>query len=190
MNFKEEYTELQNNITPDAEFLEQLAQKMDLQKQEQKKTNRKKPIMLLISAAVICTGAAAAMIVVFNLPKTQPAPVHVVGNSDKLSYTVGLFAEEDAFSDDTPVPEQLSAMLADNKTTLYKSDRNKFDIAGKMNDAQRTALSEKIKNAEETSSELGKNAEYYMAVSASGDIVKFRISGNIIAVNEKYYKIP
>lgn len=190
MNFKEEYTELQNSIAPDAEFLEQLAEKMERQKQEQEKkqTNRKKPLMLFISAAVICTGAAAAMIVVLNIPKPQPEPFRVVGNSDKLSYTVGLFADKKVFSDDAPVPEQLSQMLADGKTVLYKSDENKFEFVDRLNDAERTALSEKIKNAAENGSKLGKNIDYYMAVSENGDVVKFRISGDILAVNEKFYK--
>lgn len=191
MNFKEEYKELQNNISPDADFLEQLAEKMEHRKQEQakKQANRKKPLMLFISAAVICTGAAAAAIVVLNIPKPQPAPIPVVGNSDKLSYTVGIFAEKEVFSDDAPVPEQLSKMLSDSETVLYKNNENKFEFSDKLNSAQRTALSEKIKNAAETSSGLGKNIEYYMAVLESGDVVKFRISGDVLAVNEKIYKI-
>lgn len=192
MNFKDKYTKLQNNISPDADFLEQLARKMEQQKQEQEKkqTKRKKPLMLFVSAAVICTGAAAAMIVILNIPKPQPTPLRVVGNSDKLTYTVGLLTEKEVFSDDAPVPEQLAQMLADSETVLYKSDENKFEFGDKTDGEQRKALSEKIKKAAETGSELGKNIEYYMAVLESGDVVKFRISGDVLAVKENFYKIP
>lgn len=203
MSFKEEYTELQNSITPDAGFLEQLAQKMERQKQAQAKSSktssphrdervngRKKPIVLFFSAAVIFTGAVAAMIVVLNLPKPQPTPFRVVGNSDKLSYTVGLFAEKEVFSEGTTIPEQLAEMLTHRDTVLYKSDENIFDFDDKLNDAQRVELSHKIKDASEINAELPKKSEYYMAVLPSGDVVKFRISGNILAVKEKFYKIP
>lgn len=203
MSFKEEYTELQNSITPDAGFLEQLARKMERQAQTQARSSekisphsdervngRKKPIAFFISAAVIFTGAAAAMIVVLNLPKPQPSPVRVIGNSDRLSYTVGLFAEKEVFSENAPIPEQLAEMLSEHDTVLYKSDENKFDFDDKLNDTQRSELSNKIKNASETDAELPQKAEYYMAVIPSGDVVKFRISGDILAVKEKFYKIP
>lgn len=182
MSFKEEYTELQNKIAPDAEFLEQLELKMERQKQR-----RKKPVLFVIPTAAVCAGAAA-LIMFLNLPKPLPKPVYV--GAEKFSYTVGLFANKDVFTSGTPVPEQLSQMLSDSETAVYASDENKFDPSGKLNDEQRKAVSEKIRSATETSAEPVKKTEYYMAVPENGDIVKFRISGDILTVNEKFYKIP
>lgn len=193
MNFKDEYNELQKNIAPDAEFLDGLAKKMERQKQEQSaKRSRKKPIAIFVSAATVCAGAAAALIVVMNLPKPAPGPITsivVAVNVDKINYTTGVFNNNDLFTDDKPVSEQLAQMLSDSETALYKSDENRFEPEDKMTDAQRTALAARIANSTETSSALGEKADYYMAVLKSGDVVKFRISGDVLSVNGRLYKI-
>ena len=62
MNFKDEYNDLQKNIAPDAEFLDGLARKMELQKREQPvKRSRKKPLAIFVSAAAVGAGAAATL---------------------------------------------------------------------------------------------------------------------------------
>lgn len=184
MNFKEEYTELQNGIIPDAAFLEQLEQKM----KQEKKRRRRKLRLFFISAAAFCTSAAAALIVILNLPKPHPAPVSI--NNNKFSYTVGIFANKENFSADRSIPEQLAQMISESETVLYKSDENKFDRDGIQDENQRRILSEKIRYAEETESKLGKPADHYMVVLENGDVLKFRISENILEINEKFYKIP
>ncbi len=185
MNFKEEYAELQNNITPDAEFLEQLARKMELEK----KRRRGKVRLMFISAATFCTSAAVALIVIFSLPKPSPAPVKT-NPVNKFSYITGIFANKEHFSADIPVHEQLAQMLSESETVLYKSDENKFGSDDIQDENQRIALSEKIRYAEETDLKLGKRTEYYMMVLENGDVLKFRISENVLAVNDKFYCIP
>lgn len=183
MIFKEEYTELQNGIVPDAAFLERLARKMD-----RGKKRRRKQRMIFISAAALCTSAAAALIVIIGLPKPDPIPAKT--NNYKFSYTVGLFVNKESLSADGSVPEQLAQMLSENGTALYKSSENKFDKNDILDEEQRTALAEKIKKAAETESEPGKHADHYMIVPESGDVFKFRISGNILEINDKFYIIP
>lgn len=191
MSFKDEYNELQNNIAPDAEFLERLEQKMELQMQEQRKPKKsKRPLMIFISAATVCAGAAAALTVIFNRPTPAP-PVHMAIKTDqnKISYTVGVFAESAVLSNDEKIPEQLADMLADENTVVYKSDKNKFEFEDKISDEQREALSERIRSAAATNSQPDQTAEYYMVVSENGDIVKFRIAGDILEAGEKYFKL-
>ncbi|MDE7230103.1 MAG: hypothetical protein K2N56_06440 [Oscillospiraceae bacterium] len=189
MNFKEEYTELQNNIIPDAAFLEQLAVKME----QEKIRRRRKPRLVLISAATFCTSAAAALIVIFSLPKPGPAPVKTNTNN-KFSYITGIFTNKDHFSADRSIPEQLAQMLSESETVLYKSDENKFDRDGIQDEDRRIALSEKIRYAREidsaTESTPVKRADHYMMVLENGDVLKFSISGDVLAVNDKFYKIP
>lgn len=192
MNFKDEYNKFQKNIAPDAEFLDGLAQKMERQKQSSAKRSRKKPLAIFVSAATVGAGAAAALIVVMNLPKPAPDPINSIAvavNEDKINYTTGVFADKELFTDDKPVPEQLAQMLSDSETILYKSDENRFETEDKMTDEQRNALAARIANSAETSSALGEKADHYMAVLESGDVVKFRISGDVLSVNGGLYKI-
>lgn len=191
MSFKDEYNELQNNIAPDAEFLERLEQKMELKMREQRKPQKsKKPLMIFISAATVCAGAAAALTVIFSRPTPAP-PVHMAIETDqnKISYTVGVFAESAVLSNDEKIPEQLANMLANENTVVYKSDKNKFEFEDKISDEQREALSERIRSAAATNSQPDQTAEYYMVVSENGDIVKFRIAGDILEAGEKYFKL-
>ncbi len=191
MSFKDEYNELQNNIAPDAEFLERLEQKMELQMREQRKPQKsKKPLMIFISAATVCAGAAAALTVIFSRP--TPAPLgHIVIKTDqnKISYTVGVFAESAVLSNDENIPEQIANMLAAENTVVYKSDKNKFEFEDKISDKQREALSERIRSAAATNSQPDQTAEYYMVVSENGDIVKFRIAGDILEAGEKNFQL-
>lgn len=192
MNFKDEYNKLQKNIAPDAEFLDGLAQKMERQKQSSAKRSRKKPLAIFVSAATLGAGAAAALIVVMNLKNPAPDPINSIAvavNEDKINYTTGVFADKELFTDDKPVPEQLAQMLSDSETILYKSDENRFETEDKMTDEQRNALAARIANSAETSSALGEKADHYMAVLESGNVVKFRISGDVLSVNGGLYKI-
>lgn len=192
MSFKDEYNELQDNIAPDAEFLKRLEQQMELQMQEQRKPQKsKKPLMIFTSAATVCAGAAAALTVIFSRPAPAP-PIHNVAiktDQNKISYTVGVFAESAVLSDNEKIPEQLADMLADENTVVYKSDKNKFEFEDKISDEQREALSERIRSSVATNSQSAQTAEHYMVVSEEGDIVKFRIAGDILEAGEKYFKL-
>lgn len=193
MNFKDEYNDLQKNIAPDVEFLDGLARKMELQKREQPvKRSRKKPLAIFVSAAAVGAGAAAALIVVLNLSKPAPDPIHsivIAVNEDKINYTTGVFADNKLFTDDKPASEQLAQMLFDSETVLYRSDENRFETKDKMTADQRDALASRISNSVETDSALGEKADHYMAVLENGDVIKFRISGNVLSVNGSLYKI-
>lgn len=196
MNFKDEYNKLQENISPGAEFLERLAGEMELQKQkeERKKTARKRlQIILFPTAAAMCAGAAAAF-VIMNRPQPVPPkpapPVNVVVGEPKIPYMVGIFENAESFSDTVPLAEQLSEMLYDSEAALYKSGQNKFEPSDKQTDQGREALAEGIKNASETAFEPNGSAEHYMLIRGSGDVIKFRIYGDILEINDKFFKIP
>lgn len=186
MNFKDEYSKMQNEIKPSAVFLEELARKMEAGEQPRQRKRSAKRVVFPVSTAAAVAAAAAALVVMLNVKTPAPIPIKTAVNI-KFSYTVGEFAESGVFSDDISVPVQLAQILADSETRVYKSDRNSFDESGRLNDEQSRALSERIGAAFETSAELEKKTEHYMAVTADGDIVKFRVSGDVLEVDGKTY---
>ena len=195
MSFKEEYNDLQKNIVPDAEFLDKLAQKMEQAQSEQKKQKQRKSKMpLFISAGAVCVSAAA-LLIIFNFPNSRRANIDVDANAaantngDKVSYSTGIFDNGKIFSDDKPIPEQLSQILEDSETVLYENSENKFEYSDKLSDKQRLNVAAQIRNAAETEKQLGDNIKYYMAVTKNGDVFKFRISGDILEIDEKLFKI-
>lgn len=190
IDFKSEYAELQKSIAPDAEFLERLAREMELRQQQ--KQRRKKRALVLVPALTTICASAAALTIFLNLPKrTRPEPIPVNTATDvNFAYATGVFENETSLSGGDALPRELAEMLSDGKTTLYKSDTNKFDYDDKLDDAARKALAEKIKAARKTNSEAGKNGDYYMMTLENGDVFKFRISKNILAVENNFYKIP
>ena len=196
MSFKEEYNDLQKNIVPDAEFLDKLAQKMEQAQSEQKKQKQRKSKMpLFISAGAVCVSAAAAILIIVNFPNSRRANIDVDANAaantngDKVSYSTGIFDNGKIFSDDKPIPEQLSQILEDSETVLYENSENKFEYSDKLSDEQRLNVAAQIRNAVETEKQLGDNIKYYMAVTKNGDVFKFRISGDILEIDEKIFNI-
>ncbi len=196
MSFKEEYNDLQKNIVPDAEFLDKLAQKMEQAQSEQKKQKQRKSKMpLFISAGAVCVSAAAALLIIVNFPNSRRANIDVDANAaantngDKVSYSTGIFDNGKIFSDDKPIPEQLSQILEDSETVLYENSENKFEYSDKLSDEQRLNVAAQIRNAVETEKQLGDNIKYYMAVTKNGDVFKFRISGDILEIDEKIFNI-
>lgn len=193
INFKSEYAELQKDIAPDAEFLEQLAQKMELQQQQlEKKQLRKKRTLFLVPALTTVCAGAAALAIFLNIPKrTESTPFNVNTEANvNFAYTTGVFGNENSLSGGDTLPGQLAEMISDSKTTLYKSDTNTFDYEDKLDDAARRAVAEKIKAARKTDSEAGKNGDYYMMTLENGDVFKFRISKDILVAENNFYKIP
>lgn len=195
MSFKEEYNDLQKKIVPDAEFLDKLAQKMEQAQSEQKKQKQRKSKMpLFISAGAVCVSAAA-LLIIFNFPNSRRANIDVDANAaantngDKVSYSTGIFDNGKIFSDDKPIPEQLSQILEDSETVLYENVENKFEYSDKLSDEQRLNVAVQTKTAAETEKQLGDNIKYYMAVTKDGDVIKFRISGDILEIDEKLFKI-
>lgn len=194
LNFRNEYAELQKEIAPGAEFLMQLEERMELeqQRQREKKQLRKKRAMILVPAFTTVCAGAAALTIFLNLPKrTEPSPVKVnTATNVNFAYATGVFGNENSLSSGESLPRELAEMLSDSKTTLYKSDTNKFDYDDKLDDAARQALAEKIKAARKTDSEAGKIGEYYMMTLENGDVFKFGISKDILVAENNCYKIP
>lgn len=193
MSFKEEYSRYQQTVSPDKDFLNELAEKMEQQKQQggKKKTKTR---ALILSAAAMCSGAAAAVIILLNTGTAAVKPPDNVNmgavTADKIGYVTGIFSEEEIFQNERDIPKQLAQILSEENTVLYKSDKNTFDYDGKQEKEARENLASAIENAVETE-ELpeGGSTDYYMAVDENGNVVKFRISGELLTVGEKNYKL-
>lgn len=193
MSFKEEYSRYQQTVSPDKEFLNELAEKMEQQKQQGGKKKTKTHVLIL-SAAAMCSGAAAAVIILLNTGTAAVKPPDNVNmgavTADKIGYVTGIFSEEEIFQNERDIPKQLAQILSEENTVLYKSDKNTFDYDGKQEKEARENLASAIENAVETE-ELpeGGSTDYYMAVDENGNVVKFRISGELLTVGEKNYKL-
>lgn len=193
MSFKEEYSRYQQTVSPDKEFLNELAEKMEQQKRQGGKKKTKTHVLIL-SAAAMCSGAAAAVIILLNTGTAAVKPPDNVNmgavTADKIGYVTGIFSEEEIFQNERDIPKQLAQILSEENTVLYKSDKNTFDYDGKQEKEARENLASAIENAVETE-ELpeGGSTDYYMAVDENGNVVKFRISGELLTVGEKNYKL-
>lgn len=184
MSFKEKYSEYQREIVPDKDFVEKLAEKME----RQKKVARQRKRTLFISTASVC-AAAAAVVVIFNVHGTDKPVLRIKTNESAINVSIGVFKNKTVFKDDGSVPMQLFEMIEKSTSTVYKSRENKFDNSGKLSEKQRSELAEKIKDAKKTDAQPSKSAEHYMLVLENGDVIKFIISGDILQVDGKYFKI-
>ena len=193
MSFKEEYSRYQQTVSPNKDFLNELAEKMEQQKQQGGKKKTKTHVLIL-SAAAMCSGAAAAVIILLNTGTAAVKPPDNVNmgavTADKIGYVTGIFSEEEIFQNERDIPKQLAQILSEENTVLYKSDKNTFDYDGKQEKEARENLATAIENAVETE-ELpeGGSTDYYMAVDENGNVVKFRISGEFLIIGEKNYKL-
>lgn len=188
MSFKDEYSLYQQNITPDENFLNTLAGKMERQQQ---KNRRKKALIPILSTAAVC-GAAAAVVLIFNIggfAMNPPNQMEVDLGTDKINYITDIFSEKDIFEDCNDIPKALSEMLLKEGTVLYKSDKNTFDYSGKQERNSIEALALKIGAAVETSDGSNSAAVYYMAVDNEGNVVKFTVSGDILVVSGKNFRL-
>ena len=193
MSFKEEYSRYQQTVSPNKDFLNELAEKMEQQKQQGGKKKTKTHVLML-PAAAMCSGAAAAVIILLNTGTAAVKPPDNVNmgavTADKIGYVTGIFSEEEIFQNERDIPKQLGQILSEENTVLYKSDKNTFDYDGKQEKEARENLASAIENAVETE-ELpeGGSTDYYMAVDENGNVVKFRISGEFLIIGEKNYKL-
>lgn len=194
MDFKREYSEMQEKIKPSAEFLERLEYKMNVEKEAQKlKRKKARPLVFLpIMGAVAATAAAVTVFV--NHPRgSEPAPVNPapVNAADvKFPYATGVFGNEESLSDGDALPRELSEMLSQSGAALYKSDTNTFDYDDLVDDGERAALSEKIEAAQISDKNAADGGDYYMLTLENGDIFKFRISEDILIFEENFYTLP
>lgn len=197
MDFKSEYKNLQENISPSAEFLEQLEYKMNVEKEAQRlKKNKLKRALIFVPILTTVCASAAALTIFVNLPRSNPRPEPVdpapVNAADvKFPYATGVFENKDSLSDGDELPRELSEMLSQSSTALYKSGTNTFDYDDLVGDGERAALSEKIKAARKTDGETtAEGCDYYMMTLENGDIFKFRISEDILEFGNNFYKLP
>ena len=100
MSFKEEYSRYQQTVSPNKDFLNELAEKMEQQKQQGGKKKTKTHVLIL-SAAAMCSGAAAAVIILLNTGTAAVKPPDNVNmgavTADKIGYVTGIFSEEEIF---------------------------------------------------------------------------------------------
>lgn len=99
MSFKDEYTKMQSDIKPRAEFLEELAGQMEQARQNpaeplpKKKSPMKLRAVIIAAGAVTAAAAAAAFAFAPSRGRPAPLPVNNAAVTNKFSYTVGLFAQ-------------------------------------------------------------------------------------------------
>lgn len=195
MDFKREYSDMQEKIKPRAEFLEQLEYKMNVEKEAQRLKRKKARPLVFLPIMGTVAAAAAALTIFVNLPRSNPRPEPVdpapVNAADvKLPYATGVFGNKDSLSDGDELPRELAEMLSQNGTALYKSGTNTFDYDDLVDDSEREALAEKIKSARKTDGEGSEPCDYYMMTLENGDIFKFRISEDILEFGNNFYKLP
>lgn len=197
MAFKREYSEMQEEIKPSAEFLERLEYKMNVEKEAQKlKRKKARPLVFLPIMGTVAAAAAAVTIFVIlpNFPRqSEPAPVNPanVNAADvRFPYSTGVFGNEESLSDGEALPRELSEMLSQSGAALYKSSTNTFDYDDLADDSERAALAEKIKTARISDKKAADGGEFYMLTLENGDIFKFRISKDILIFEENFYKLP
>ena len=187
MSFKNEYDELQRQIAPDEEFLERLAEKLEDEKQVKKKRNKTRFRAVILSASAAC--AAAALVIIVNQPHSLERDPDILGvGADKINHLDGLFSPSEIESGAVS-PAELADVLSDESSTVYGSEKNTFDFEDRLSAEQCRELARRIENARAVSSEPVGGAEYYMAVSESGNVVKFSISRNILVIGDMRYEI-
>lgn len=182
MSFKDSYKELQQNIAPDEEFLRQLSEKMEIQKQKRKR------LRIIMPSAAAFVGIAAVLVIFVNLSGQDPTnlPLLITGENN-ISYQQGIFTQEAIFKNDEDIPQQLAEKILDDETIVYVSDKNTFSDDDRITDEKRISLAEKIRNASETYSSQEKTEFYYMVVFEDGSVLKFTIGDNILAVEGKNF---
>lgn len=189
MSFKDEYNEFQRQIAPDEEFLERLAEKLQDEKSKKKK-NKSRFRAVILSSAAGCAAAAAAIVIIANRPQPQPDPNPDILNvgADKIDYWDGLFISPEIESAALS-PADLAEILANENSTVYCSNESTFDFDDKLEREHCHELARRFENAAETSSEQSGEVKYYMAVSESGNVVKFSVSGNVLIIGDKRYQL-
>ncbi|MDE6733595.1 MAG: hypothetical protein K2J77_12080 [Oscillospiraceae bacterium] len=194
MDFKREYSEMQEKIKPSEEFLERLEYKMNVEKEAQKLKRKKARLLVFLPIMGTVAAAAAAVTVFVNLPnRSEPAPVNPanINAADvRFPYATGVFGNENSLSDGDALPRELSEMLSQSGAALYKSDTNTFDYDDLVDDGERAALAEKIKAARISDKKAADGGDHYMLTLENGDIFKFRISEDILIFEENFYKLP
>ena len=189
MSFKDEYEKLQQQIAPDREFIERLSEKLRNEEQVKKKKNKTRFRAVILSASAACAAAAAALVIFLGRPQAViPDPDILNVGADKIDRTEGLFTPSGTQSG-TVSPAELYEILSDENSTVYGSEKEIFDFDDRLDIEQCRELADRIKNAEKTSSEPSGKAAYYMAVSESGEIVKFSVTGNILTIKNIRYMI-
>lgn len=189
MSFKDEYEKLQQQIAPGKDFIERLS--VELQKEEVKKNKNKTRFRaVVLSASAACAAAAAALVIFLGRPQqtlTRDPDILGVG-AEKIDRIDGLFTSFGTQSGAVSLGE-LAKILSDESSTVYGSDKEIFDFEDKLDIERCRELAERIANAEETVAEPSGKTKFYMALSEDGEIVKFSIAGDILAIKNSRYAI-
>lgn len=188
MSFKDEYNELQRQIAPDEEFIERLAEKLQNEKQVKKKKNKTRFRAVILSSAAGCAATAAALFIIANMPRPAPSPDILGVGADKIDRLDGVFISS-GIEIAAVSPAELAEILENENSTVYRSDESTFDFDDKTDGEHCRELARRLENASETSSEPSGSVKYYMAVSESGNVVKFSVSDNVLTIGDKRYEL-
>lgn len=154
MNFKEEYTELQNNIIPDAEFLEQLARRMEQEKNCRREKHNddialdilesdgQKPLKVVVenrrtslwkvalsAACLVCVLAVGtfAAVKLHDVLQTESGSSDPLTSDESSSSSSGSDSSETSDQSSDPIKEEQDpAILA--QIRLEKNDLQKPEI--------------------------------------------------------------
>ncbi len=187
MSFKDEYKELQRQIAPDEEFIERLAEKMQ-DKKPKKKKNKVRFRAVMLSSAAGCAAAVAAFVIIANIPRPAPTPDILGVGADKIDHLDGLFISS-GIEIVAVSPADLAEILTNENSNVYCSNESTFDFDDKLEREHCRELARRFENAAETYSEPSGDMKYYMAVSESGSVIKFSVSGNVLIIGDKRYEL-
>ena len=193
---------------PDKDFLERLEKQME-QEQKQKKISHSHNIYFRIcaAAAAVCLIIGGAFFIKNSTGNNavqkdlsadeSEADIKIGTGSDdnsenKISFQKGIFRQKDILKNESSKTAKLSEIINENETKVYKSNNEKFSFDSELSDEEKKSLAESIDEfTEKTDEKQSEDAVYYMAVSQSGDVVKFEIfEGKYLKINgyDEIYK--
>lgn len=184
MSFKDEYKKSYDSIVPDKEFLEQLSEKMEEEKQKKQKVYYRPLAAIAGVILVLFVGLTAFHLLGDNSKPSKPIHVKTGNTLQTPSSEIGTFATPKWY-DENDKPEKIlsdfSKRLGNRKQlkNLYQNTENNFTDEMLVTEEDVHFLVDKLQTAKAVSEspEL-ENKVYYMAEFQNGDIIKFFISDN------------
>lgn len=185
MNFKDSYKKENEEIKPDAAFVNQLAGQMEREKRMQR--NRKK---MIASTGVVAAAAAMCVLVLHGVePLAQRNEQDIQNKAEVVeTQTTGhSFGNRVWYGDAETEEEMFQAFLTllkeEKIEKLYCSDMEEYLDEDVVSEKEADKLIKKLCSAELTEAEADGACKHYMAVFENGKIVKFEIYG------DKYLKL-
>lgn len=190
--FKDDYKKLNEDITPDLEFISDLAKKMKAVEMEQQPDNNEQPKIQEPKAKVIpiwtrYVAVAACLLIVVGVVGIVGITRNGNDKVDSSESNVGNLADGSNL-DDSVIGDFDCNTVADYNTFLdmldtklvdiYENSKNTFVTENMMDVAERDELVENIMAATECEKSSENSPVYYMAVFEDNTVVKFTIYDN------------